>query len=156
MAAPELGTRQSGSSRPRPGCLHTLAPGAPATSALTARSGARTRRRRCRRRCAIGDPSPAPPRPRPRPTWWLRWSPTPAPPAPPSVRPHFVNGKTEPLQRQFPSVIASKPDPGGLEAIQPLNAALRASLVHPVLSPAQGSRDCWGRRTKQVIGVREP
>jgi hypothetical protein len=51
--------------RPRRPGARAPQPGAP--SALTARSGARTRRRRRRR--AVGAPSPAPPRPRPRPTW---------------------------------------------------------------------------------------
>lgn len=49
--------------------------------------------------------------------------PYPRPTGSPSVYPHFVDGKTESLQQQFPNVIASKPDPGGLDTIQPLSAA---------------------------------
>lgn len=121
MAAPELGTRQFGSPRARPDCLHTLTPGTPATSALTARSRARTRRYR-RRRHAVGDPSTAPPSAPPHLVAALE--PYPRPTGSPISLPHFVDGKTESLQQQFPNVIASKPDPGGLDTIQPLSAAV--------------------------------
>lgn len=68
---------------------------------------ARTRRHRRRRRRALsgaggGDPSPAPPRPGPAPPGGCAGALPPAPLAPRAIRPHFADGKTKSVQRQFP------------------------------------------------------
>lgn len=87
VAAPELGTRQSGSPRPRPGCLHTLA---------SQRPGYLRTHRAVRGAHAL--PPPLPPR---------RGGPE-SRPAPPSAPRHLV---AEPEPYPCPSGSLSYPSP---------------------------------------------
>lgn len=87
MAAPELGTRQFGSPRPRPDCLHTLAPRRP--------SYLRTHR------AVRGAHAPLPPPP-------PRCEGPEYRPAPPSAPPHLV-AALEPYPRPTGSPISLSP-----------------------------------------------
>lgn len=119
MAAPELGTRQFGSPRARPDCLHTLTPQLPPHSP---RGPGRARAATAAAATLWGTRVPPRPALGPAPPGGCAGA-LPPPQGLPISLPHFVDGKTESLQQQFPNVIASKPDPGGLDTIQPLSAA---------------------------------
>lgn len=102
---PELGTRQSRSPQARQGCLHTPAPRAQiplAPSALTARSGARTRRRSRR---AVGGPQSRPAPPSAPPHLLPEREPYSLPMGSGSISTHLADGETESQQRRLPRAL---------------------------------------------------